>query len=56
MLKIVEEHPKNLSYLTSPLRDLIREEENAGTHNVCKYYYYERRIGMIEMICMAWQV
>ena len=26
---------ENSSYLTSPLRDPIREEANGGTHNVC---------------------
>ena len=30
MLKLAEEHPENLSYLTVPLRDPIREEANAG--------------------------
>jgi len=35
-----EKLQKNLSYLTTPLRDPIREEANAGTHNVCKSYYY----------------
>jgi hypothetical protein len=37
---LAEEHPENLSYLTTPLRDPIREEANAGTHNVCKSYNY----------------
>jgi hypothetical protein len=40
MLKIAEEHPEDLSYLTTPLRDPIQEEANAGTHNTCKSYYY----------------
>ena len=44
--KILEEQPENLSYLTPPLRDPIREEANAGTHNGCKSYYYDKRIGM----------
>jgi hypothetical protein len=47
LLKIVEEHPEDLSYLTSPLHDPIREEANAGTHNVCRSYYYNRRISML---------
>jgi hypothetical protein len=29
LLKLAEEHPENLSYLTTPLRDPIREEANA---------------------------
>jgi hypothetical protein len=40
LLKLAEGHPENLAYLTAPLRDPIREEANAGTHNVCKSYYY----------------
>ena len=31
-----EKLQKNLSYLTTPLRDPIREEANAGTDNGCK--------------------
>ena len=30
LLKLAEEHPEDLSYLTAPLRDPIREEANAG--------------------------
>jgi hypothetical protein len=41
LLKLAEGHPENLSYLTTPLRDPIQEEANAGTNNVCKSYYYE---------------
>jgi hypothetical protein len=40
MLKLAEEHPENMSYLTTPLRDPIWEEANAGTHSVCMSYYY----------------
>jgi hypothetical protein len=47
LLKIAEGHPENLSYLTTPLRDPIREEANAGTNNVCKSYYYDRRNSML---------
>ena len=32
LLKLAEEHPEDLSYLTTPLRDPIREEADAGTH------------------------
>ena len=32
LLKLAEEHPENLSYLTTPLRDPIRNEADAGTH------------------------
>ena len=35
LLKLAEEHPENSSYLTTPLRDPIREEANAGTHIGC---------------------
>jgi hypothetical protein len=55
MKKLQKNYRGNLSYLTSPLRDPIQEEANAGTHNGCKPYYYGRRISMLEMICMAWQ-
>ncbi len=34
--KAAEELPENSSYLTTPLRDPIREEANAGTHIGCK--------------------
>jgi hypothetical protein len=55
-VKAAEGHPEDFSYLTTPLRDPIREEANAGTNNGCKTYYYGKRIGMInDMICMAWQ-
>ena len=53
--KLQKNLSENSSYLTSTLRDPIREEANAGTHNECNTYYYGRRIGMIKMICMAWQ-
>jgi hypothetical protein len=56
LLKVAEEHPGNLSYLTTPLRDPIREEANAGTNNGCKSYNYGRRTIMIKMICMTWQI
>ena len=52
LLKLAEGLPENLSYLTSPLRDPIPEEGNAGTHIGCKSYYYGRRIGML-VICYA---
>ena len=39
----------------TPLRDPIREEANAGTHIGCNSYYYGRRTGMMEKICMTWQ-
>jgi hypothetical protein len=55
LLKLAEGHPENLSYLTAPLRDPIREEANAGTSNGCKSYNYGRRTGMMKMICMTWQ-
>jgi hypothetical protein len=55
LLKIVEEHPEDLSYLRTQLRGPIWEEENAGTHIGCNSYYYGKRIGMIKKICMTWQ-
>jgi hypothetical protein len=48
LLKIAEEHPKNLLYLTAPLRDPIRKEANATTNNSCISYNYERRTGMMK--------
>jgi hypothetical protein len=41
---------ENSSYLTSTLRDPIREEANTGTHIGYKSYNYGRRISMISMI------
>jgi hypothetical protein len=45
--KIVEEHPKNLSLLTTPRSVLSEKKQNATTNNGCKNYYYDKRIGMI---------
>jgi hypothetical protein len=53
MLKVVEEHLEDLSYLRVPLCDPIREEENDTPNNECKTYYYGKRISMLRMICMA---
>jgi hypothetical protein len=54
--KLQKNLSKNSSYLTSPLRDPIQKEANAGTYNGCKCYYYELRTGMSMMqVCMAWQ-
>ena len=38
--KLQKNLSENSTYLTSPLRDPIREEANAGTNNACKSYYY----------------
>jgi hypothetical protein len=45
--KIVEEHPKNLSLLTSPRSVLSEKKQNVTTNNGCNTYYYGKRIGMI---------
>jgi hypothetical protein len=45
--KIVEEHPKNLSMLTSPRNVLSKKKQIATTSNGCNNYYYGKRIGMI---------
>jgi hypothetical protein len=44
--KVVEEHPKNLSLLTSPRDVLFAKKQNATTNNGCNTYYYDKRIGM----------
>jgi hypothetical protein len=43
---MVEEHPKNLSLLTSPRSVLSEKKQNATTSNGCNTYYYGKRIGM----------
>jgi hypothetical protein len=43
---MVEEHPKNLSLLTSPRNVLPGKKQNATTNNGCNTYYYGKRIGM----------
>jgi hypothetical protein len=45
--KTVEQHPKNLSLLTSPRSGLSEKKQNATTNNRCNTYYYGKRIGMI---------
>jgi hypothetical protein len=45
--KIVEEHPKNLSLLTTPQSVLSGKKQNATINNRCNTYYYGKRIGMI---------
>jgi hypothetical protein len=44
---MVEEHPKNLSLLTSPRTGLSGKKQIATTNNGCNTYYYGKRIGMI---------
>jgi hypothetical protein len=44
---MVEEHPKNLSLLTSSRSGLSEKKQNATTSNGCNTYYYGKRIGMI---------
>jgi hypothetical protein len=43
---MVEEHPKNLSLLTSPRIGLSEKKQIATTNNECNTYYYGKRIGM----------
>jgi hypothetical protein len=45
--KIVEEHPKNLSLLTTPRNVLSTKQEIAITNNGCKSYYYDKIIGLM---------
>jgi hypothetical protein len=45
--KIVEEHPKNLSLLTTPRSVLFEKKQSATTNNRCNTYYYGKRFGMI---------
>jgi hypothetical protein len=44
---MVEEHPKNLSLLTSPRSVLSGKKQIATTSNGCNTYYYGKRFGMI---------
>jgi hypothetical protein len=44
---MVEEHPKNLSLLTSPPNGLSAKKQIATTNNGCNTYYYGERFGMI---------
>jgi hypothetical protein len=44
---MVEEHPKDLSLLTSPRIGLSEKKQNTTTINGCNTYYYGKRIGMI---------
>jgi hypothetical protein len=44
---MVEEHPKNLSLLTSPRIGLSEKKQNTAKNNGCNTYYYGKRIGMI---------
>jgi hypothetical protein len=56
--KIVEEHLKNLSLLTTPRSVLSEKKQIATTNNECNTYYYGRRISMIIYmhVCMTWQL
>jgi hypothetical protein len=45
--KIVEEHPKNLSLLTTPRSVLSEKKQRTTTNNGYITYYYGKRIGMI---------
>jgi hypothetical protein len=44
--KIVEEHQKNLTLLTTPRSVLSGRKEITTTNNGCNTYYYGKRIGM----------
>jgi hypothetical protein len=44
---MIEEHPENLSLLTTPRSGLSEKKQIATTNNECKTYYYGKRIGMI---------
>jgi hypothetical protein len=44
---MAEEHPENLSLLTSPRSVLTEKKQGATTNNGCNTYYYGKRIGMI---------
>jgi hypothetical protein len=44
---MVEEHPKNLSLLTSPRSVLSEKTQTATTNNGCNIYYYGKELGMI---------
>jgi hypothetical protein len=45
--KMVKEHPKNLSLLTSPRNVLSEKKQITTTNNGCNTYYYREKIGMI---------
>jgi hypothetical protein len=47
LLKLAEEYPKNLLYLTAPLRDSIREEAKCWNTQRVQAYNYGIRIGML---------
>jgi hypothetical protein len=51
---MVEEHPKNLSLLTSPRIVLSEKKQIATINNECNTYYYGKRIGMIMWSMYAW--
>jgi hypothetical protein len=51
---MVEEHPKNLSLLTSPRSVLFVKKQNTTTNNGCNTYYYGERIGMIMWSMYTW--
>jgi hypothetical protein len=51
--KIVEEHSKNSSLLTSSQNVLSAKKQIATTNNGCNTYFYGKRIGMI-MGMHAW--
>jgi hypothetical protein len=55
---MVEEHPKNLSLLTSPRSVLFVKKQIATTNNGCNTYYYSKRISMSMWMyaCMTWQL
>jgi hypothetical protein len=45
--KIVEEHPSNLSLLTTPRSVLFGKKQITTTNNGCNTYYYGKRFDMI---------
>jgi hypothetical protein len=45
--RVIEEHLKNLSLLTSPRIGLSERKQNTTTNKGCNTYYYGKRIGMI---------
>jgi hypothetical protein len=54
---MVEEHPKNLSLLTSPRNDLSAKKKIATINNGCKTYFYgkKKRHDRVK-ICRTWQL
>jgi hypothetical protein len=53
--KMVKEHPKNLSLLTTPRSVLSEKKQIATTNNGCNTYYYGKRFGIDHMqACMTW--